>query len=90
MKPVISCLCRFIPPEIVWLWDFKNQQHDDGHCDNFCRLLQAFLQDPERCHHLSVGSASSPVHFARLCMQTVSNNYFRSSRRNVKNQRYLI
>ena len=58
-------------PGITWLW---NIHYDVTFGHQFFHFLLVFLQCPERCHHLSIGKASTTSHFAHLCAQTVLNH----------------
>ena len=75
----------FSIPVVDWLWELNLQLSFEARGD-FRELLRSFLQDPRRCHHLSVGKARSVGHFAHLCAQTVLDNYLSTSAQS-KNKR---
>lgn len=58
-------------PGISWLW---NSHHDGTSERPFLHFLLAFLQCPNRCHHLFIGKAPTPAHFAYLCAQIVRDS----------------
>ena len=78
----------FSIPVVDWLWGL-NLQPDFGGRSDFRELLQSFLQDPRRCHHLSVGKARSVGHFAHLCAQIILDNHL-STPAQSKNKRYQL
>lgn len=75
-------------PVVEWLWELNHQVKFEAR-SGFRELLHSFLQDPKRCHHLSVGKARSVGHFAHLCAQTVFNSYL-STQAQSKNERYPL
>ena len=71
-------------PGISWLWDLRHETYYDL---KFISYVQAFLESPKRCCHLSVGETSSTDHFTHLCMETVLNRCLAST--DSLNLRYL-
>ena len=60
--------CTLNNPGISWLWNLRFETTSQHW--KIVYFLQAFLESPKRCCHLSVGE-STTGHFAHLCAQIV-------------------
>ena len=76
-------------PDIDWLFDLHYKFGNSVIEEEFLQFLRSFLQDPKRCHHLSLGKALSVGHFTHLCARRILDNYL-GSPENLDNQRYFI
>ena len=72
-------------PGISWLWNLRLETQSDL---AFIHCLQAFLECPKSCCHLSIGEASSTDDFVYLCVETALNSCLAST--NLLNLRYLL